>query len=294
MEASAERASSPTNINDLFDYDVGLDEIFQGNNDASNNDAPKATGDPSSLGLGLDEEVKITKKRQPIAKLDEARLLSQPGIPKLRRTAKDKLRLKGKGHEFSDAARLLNFYQLWLDDLYPRAKFTDGLAMIEKLGHTKRIQTMRKEWIDDEKRKVFENYTDTRDLPTRLSSDQNGGATKEMPNSTTIQAAADGSGSPDDLFMPDPEGTIRQSVSHPAPDDDDLEDLLREQYENMPGEQQAAKQMPNDGLDDDDLDDLLREQDEDMLKGPQPAKQVPKSGHDDFDAEYEAMNEMGL
>lgn len=73
METSAERAISPTNINDLFDYDVGLDEIFQGNNDASNNDAPKTTGDPSSLGLGLDEEVKITKKRQPIAKLDEAR-----------------------------------------------------------------------------------------------------------------------------------------------------------------------------------------------------------------------------
>ena len=46
-------------------------------------------------------------------------------------------------------ARLLNLYQLWLDDLYPRAKFVDGLAMIEKLGHTKRMQTMRKEWINE-------------------------------------------------------------------------------------------------------------------------------------------------
>ncbi|KAJ6084448.1 Chromosome segregation in meiosis protein 3 [Penicillium sp. IBT 16267x] len=264
METSAERASTPNDINDLFDYDVGLDEIFQGKNDASNNDASNATGDPSSLGLGLDEEVKITKKRQPIAKLDEGRLLSQPGIPKLRRTAKDKLRFKGKGHEFSDAARLLNFYQLWLDDLYPRAKFTDGLAMIEKLGHTKRIQTMRKEWIEDEKRKVFENVTETRDLPTRLSSDQNGSAAKDMLKSITTQPATGGSGSPDhDLFMPDPEGTTRQPASHPEPDDDDLEDLLREQ-------------------------------DEDILGSPQPAKQMPSSGYDDFDAEYEAMNEMGL
>ena len=40
-------------------------------------------------------------------------------------------------------------YQLWLDDLYPRAKFVDGLAIIEKLGHTKRMQTMRKEWINE-------------------------------------------------------------------------------------------------------------------------------------------------
>lgn len=166
--------------------------------------------------------------------------------------------------------------------------------MIEKLGHTKRIQTMRKEWIDDEKRKVFENATDTRDLPTRLSSDHNGGAANEMLNSTTTQPAQGGSGSPDDLFMPDPEGTTRQSVSHPEPDDDDLEDLLREQYEETSGGPQPAKQMPNSGLDDDDLDELLREQDEDMLREPQPAKQMLNSGHDDFDAEYEAMNEMGL
>lgn len=48
-------------------------------------------------------------------------------------------------------ARLLNVYQLWLDDLYPRAKFADALAIIEKLGHTKQIQTMRREWINEGK-----------------------------------------------------------------------------------------------------------------------------------------------
>ena len=103
MTASPEPAGSPHDVNDLFDYDVGLDEIFQGtntSNDTSN--APKPAGDPSSLGLGLDEEVKVTKKRQPVAKLDEGRLLSQPGIPKLRRAAKQKLKFKGRGHEVGD------------------------------------------------------------------------------------------------------------------------------------------------------------------------------------------------
>ena len=47
--------------------------------------------------------------------------------------------------------QLLKAYQLWLDDLYPRAKFADGLVIIEKLGHTKRMQTMRREWIQDGK-----------------------------------------------------------------------------------------------------------------------------------------------
>lgn len=55
--------------------------------------------------------------------------------------------------QFSDVTRLLKIYQLWLDDLFPKAKFADGLAIIEKLGHSKRMQTMRKEWIEEEKPK---------------------------------------------------------------------------------------------------------------------------------------------
>lgn len=119
MDAATEQAGSP-DAHDLFDYDLGLDDILQGSNTASA-DASKPSGDPNALGL--DEEVKVTKKRQPVAKLDEGRyvtsssrnscsiirlmlmliigkrLLSQAGIPKLRRTAKQKLRFKGKGHE---------------------------------------------------------------------------------------------------------------------------------------------------------------------------------------------------
>lgn len=57
--------------------------------------------------------------------------------------------------QYSDVARLLNIYQLWLDDLYPRAKFADGLAIVEKLGHTKRMQVMRREWINEAKSKDY-------------------------------------------------------------------------------------------------------------------------------------------
>lgn len=49
--------------------------------------------------LGIDEELDVAKKaRAPRVKLDEARLLSDKGIPKLRKTA-PRLKLKGKGHE---------------------------------------------------------------------------------------------------------------------------------------------------------------------------------------------------
>lgn len=50
-------------------------------------------------GLGIDEEVSIAKRpRAPAVRLDDAKLLSEKGIPLLRRRAR-KLRLKGKGHE---------------------------------------------------------------------------------------------------------------------------------------------------------------------------------------------------
>ena len=121
------------------------------------------------------------------------RILSQAGIPKLRRIAKTRLKFKGKGHEvrrfqvvrtqyhpwltkpqYKDLTRLLNFYQLWLDDLYPRAKFADALVIIEKLGHTKRMQTMRREWIDEGKPKSSfdKDPEQSRGIPTNTDKAQ--------------------------------------------------------------------------------------------------------------------------
>jgi replication fork protection complex subunit Csm3/Swi3 len=48
---------------------------------------------------------------------------------------------------------LLHTYQAWLHRLYPRVKFVDGLAMVEKLGHKKEVQKLRCGWIDEGKPK---------------------------------------------------------------------------------------------------------------------------------------------
>ncbi|KAF1932768.1 Swi3-domain-containing protein [Didymella exigua CBS 183.55] len=112
--------------------------------------ASKSTNN-ADAGLGIDEEIAVIKKRIPNPKLDDVRLRSERGVPRLRTISKERLRFKGKGHEYGDIARMLNMYQLWLDDLYPRAKFADALAIIEKVGHTKRMQVDRKFWIDEGK-----------------------------------------------------------------------------------------------------------------------------------------------
>ncbi|KAI9844264.1 MAG: chromosome segregation in meiosis- protein [Sclerophora amabilis] len=148
-------------IDDLFNYDAGRDEMFRdvdtdmnapvGNSviNPNTNDVRERSGGDG--GLGIDEEIKVKRIKKVHVKLDEEKLLSQAGIPKLRRISKERLRFKGKGHEFSDVTRLLAFYQLWLDDLFPKAKFADALSIIEKLGHSRRLQVMRREWIEEKR-----------------------------------------------------------------------------------------------------------------------------------------------
>ena len=63
-------------LDDLFDYDVS--DVFRDVN--TNMDIPtsdktmaRTAGKENGAGLGIDEEVKVTKKRAPVAKLDENR-----------------------------------------------------------------------------------------------------------------------------------------------------------------------------------------------------------------------------
>lgn len=84
--AAAQQPARPGNaaapprddLDDLFDYDVDLGDVF-GDVD-TNMDAPvkqmsssKAGAKENSTGLGIDEEIKIAKKRRPVVKLDEPR-----------------------------------------------------------------------------------------------------------------------------------------------------------------------------------------------------------------------------
>ncbi|KAI8960228.1 Swi3-domain-containing protein [Daldinia sp. FL1419] len=138
-------------ITDIDNYDVDDDPFAESGNEASSKDATQSKKRKDATGLGIDEAVAVQKKaRAPIVKLDEGRLLSEKGIPRLRRKARD-LKFKGKGHEFSDTARLLSFYQLWFDDLFPKAKFLDAAAMAEKAGHKKYMRMKRMEWIEEGK-----------------------------------------------------------------------------------------------------------------------------------------------
>ena len=253
-------------------------------------------------------------------------LLSSTGIPKLRRIAKEKLKFKGKGHEFSDISRMLNLYQLWLDDLYPKAKFKDGLVMVEKLGHTKRMQVSRRAWIDESKgfrRREDEDAEmrlgdvagqgeDNEEIfPARsqepgVEQEQSGGGAdapdedeldalmgEEQATTVPTSAAGNGPTKPQGPFQDDDE-----------PDEDELDALLNEDSRLVaPPKQQTTKQkgpFEDDEDDEDELDALLAEEPQQSRTnggatgntgGAQPSRNNEKEA--DFADDEEAMAEMG-
>lgn len=64
-----------------------------------------ATGNNDELGV--EEEIKVERKRRPIPKLDVSRMVSAAGVPRLQKISKERLKFKGKGHEVRPNLRYL-------------------------------------------------------------------------------------------------------------------------------------------------------------------------------------------
>ncbi|KAJ9607994.1 chromosome segregation in meiosis- protein [Cladophialophora chaetospira] len=307
-------------VDDLLNFDHPDDEgPFNDKSLRRNERDDKPTLSPRNMSkrkaddlddkLGLETEVKIKKQRKPIAKLDDARLLSAPGIPKLRADARmsnfltKKLRIKGKGHEFSDVARLLNYYQLWLDDLYPRAKFADGLQLVEKAGHSRRMQVARKEWIDEGK----PGYIREREAKKKADKDEReqerktdemyAGGEETMMSGANNEPLNEGSTVVDDsLFIPDSRTTNNAAQDDAGlPEDDELDALLAEQDTRTTTRPTTVPRriIEDDSEGEDDLDALLAEQ-ESRKKASAPAVSTPapKSQSQSFDDDDEDMDDL--
>ncbi|KAK1758130.1 replication fork protection component Swi3-domain-containing protein, partial [Echria macrotheca] len=230
--------------------------------------------------LGIDQEIEDVKKaRVPRVKLDDKKLLSEKGIPKLRQMA-PRLKLKGKGHEFSDAARLLSFYQEWLDDLFPKATFLDALAMVEKTGHKLTMRSQRDAWIrefapkstaydDDELRDTQPSVPKE---PSRIAPIFD----KPARASTPVQDDLFGG---EDIYNATPRAKPTQRQSEDVPEDEDLDALMAENEASAPGVTFGSifgggpsKQPPRSSNmpDDEDMDALMAEAEAQPAPKPAP------------------------
>lgn len=171
---------------------------------------------------------------------------------------------------------MLKLYQLWLDDLYPRAKFADGLAMIEKLGHSKRMQFMRKEWISEGKANRAAQAEDldreAQHVQRRLSeSGQIASSSRES------EVRKSGEHSAGDTATRIEEGVSKDATGKPVEDSLFISD--DDQHGNVGTE--------------DDLDALLAEEDGRQQDGGSSAGIQRSAEKNSFADDEEAMADMG-
>jgi replication fork protection complex subunit Csm3/Swi3 len=202
--------------------------------------------------------------------------------------------------QYSDAARLLAFYQLWLDDLFPKARFLDALAMVEKTGHKRQMQTMRMEWINEGKPRAAVHEDSIFDKPS--VSVREGG---EQERTVAAIAPIFEKATVDRPKTPVPEGNAEVEM-------DDLYDATPKALRQTQGAADSHDSLfggeinvsgpgsgisANDGPPEDDLDALLAE--EEMIqaetattKAVSGTFQAPGSYDNLFEDDMEAIAEM--
>ncbi|CAG0907477.1 unnamed protein product [Cyprideis torosa] len=82
-------------------------------------------------------------KRNPIATLNPARLCGPRGLSDLQNHFKD-FKFKGKGHETSDLDAVMTKLEHWAYRLFPKFRFDDTIAQVEKLGDKKAVRVHAK------------------------------------------------------------------------------------------------------------------------------------------------------
>lgn len=236
-------------------------------------------------------------------------MLSDAGIPKLRKVTKSRLKIRGKGHEFTDISNLLNTYQLWLDDLYPRAKFRDAVKMVEKVGHSKRMQVTRRAWLDDTKpnRRELTPPPDVEMSDTAGAGEAGGNDTlSTSPNVGNGAHTGDDHGAPDNdelemLLGDDSNGAEPRVPAQPRmsgpflddePDEDELDALLAVSGAPQPHRKQRPSKSFEEEPDEDELDALMAAQTSRPPNGASATLSVQHDRAEDFADDEEAMRDM--
>ena len=206
--------------------------------------------------------------------------------------------------QYSDASKLLAFYQLWLDDLFPKARFLDALAMVEKMGHKRQMQIARMEWINEGRPRTSVHEDSLFDQPALLAG-ENGGREKTASRIAPIF-----------------EKTATERPKTPEADagaDEEMEDLYgaTPRIARQPAQEEAEKstfgvpsrggslfgpaKVPavDDGPPEDDLDALLAQEDmmqaeSAMEQGPTTARKIAPQESSNFDDDEEAMADFDM
>lgn len=171
--------------------------------------------------LGINTEVQVKRTRY-VAKLDDERMLGEKGLGALKHLC-SKIHLKGNGHEVGDLGRLLDMYQMWSHDMFPKGQFKNLYSLTSKTGRSASVRNVRLAWIDEEQtgRKVAAEVAAEEaaliDLEDDLVDVRERGRHFEQEERFSRQSGSEPLDNPDDLFVG------MDSVDHRLVSDEDVD-----------------------------------------------------------------------
>ncbi|KAH9981160.1 replication fork protection component Swi3-domain-containing protein [Lactifluus volemus] len=179
------------------------------------------------------------KKRKPVPKLDETRLLGLNGFPRLVKDTKN-FKPKGKGHEATDLDRVLQLYQFWTHKLYPKTRFKETVDRVEKLCHSKRMQVSLSVWRDEAKGLVngvrpstADNDSDS-DAPRSPRGDADQSATSSNQPSSADHLISNSEDDSDGL-------PVSSDTERPPPSSPDRDEAAAAELDALLEEEEAAQ-----------------------------------------------------
>jgi len=142
-----------------------------------------------------------------------------------------------------DLGKIVAFYQLWADNLYPKATFRDSLAIIEKLGHSKTMKAHRLGLIQNYKDSMFEIEGEKNTGDDTANKTQAG---VEKQTSRNTQTREENTNDEDDdlhLYTNDATTSRRTINKDSLFLDDDDEDGDEEDDDNVPINTRSRRQL---------------------------------------------------
>ncbi|KAA1471116.1 Swi3-domain-containing protein [Dentipellis sp. KUC8613] len=231
-----------------FAVDTGIGTQTQGGSASQKKGKGAKKGGKDVLVDDEDEdgEDRPMKKRKPLPKMDEARLLGKDGFPQLIQDTKY-FTPKGKGYEAVDLDRVLQIYQFWTHKMYPKTKFRDTVERVEKLCHSKRMHVALSVWRDEAKGLINgRSFPDADDEVVDLTgndndndsagSDDDGPPRAKKPAGAVIDLDSDA----EDSALRPPAPPASSSPTSGLEDDFDLDALLAEE-ERLKNSAQAMR-----------------------------------------------------
>eukprot|EP00055_Hartaetosiga_balthica_P002964 m.5910 g.5910 ORF g.5910 m.5910 type:complete len:211 (+) comp2510_c0_seq2:30-662(+) len=132
-------------LRDLIRRETGMASLSTATTTALNNlptHTPQSNA-TTATNATADTTTTTTTKKTKHSSFDEAKLLSTVnGIPYMYNTFKEHLKFHTKpGYESQNLRKLMDQYDVWMDQLVPNLSIPDVVRSIEKLGHKTSVKT---------------------------------------------------------------------------------------------------------------------------------------------------------